>query len=90
MTKTYLLCYDICDEKRLYRVRKMSYPLALGGQKSALELPLTKKEINALLRQLDKKIEPTKDKINLIEVHDHPRFIGKAIDVCFEEGAIIL
>lgn len=89
MTKNYLLCYDIFDDKRLYKVRKISYPLALGGQKSALEMPLTAKEVDILIDALKQKIAP-EDKINLIEVEEHPLFIGKTIEVIFEEGMIIL
>lgn len=89
MTKNYLLCYDIFDEKRLYRIRKISYPFALGGQKSALELPLTPKEAKALLGMLEAKIAP-EDKINLIEVEDQPRYLGKSIHIHFQEGMIII
>lgn len=89
MTKNYLLCYDICNEKRLYRVRKISYPFALGGQKSALELPLTQKEAKAFLAMLEQKIAP-EDKINLIEVEEQPRYLGKSIQLHFEEGMIII
>ena len=43
--QNYLICYDIFDKKRLYKVRKIVYSYALGGQKSALEAPLSKKEL---------------------------------------------
>lgn len=89
MTKNYLLCYDIFDEKRLYRIRKISYPFALGGQKSALELPLTRKEAKTLLAMLEAKITP-EDKINLIEVEEQPRYLGKSKQIHFQEGMIIL
>lgn len=89
MTKNYLLCYDIFDEKRLYRIRKISYPFALGGQKSALELPLTRKEAKALLAMLEAKTT-LEDKINLIEVEEQPRYLGKSIQIHFQEGMIIL
>lgn len=89
MTKNYLLCYDIFDDKRLYKVRKTSYSFALGGQKSALEMPLTAKEIDILIDNLKQKIAP-EDKVNLIEVEGYPLFIGKTIEVLFEEGMIIV
>jgi len=90
MIKNYLLCYDIADPKRLYQVRKHSYPLAFGGQKSALQTPLSKSEAKKFLKQLLKFIKPTEDKINLIEVYDNPIILGKNIDIKYEEGAIII
>ncbi len=90
MIKNYLLCYDIADQKRLYQVRKHSYPLAFGGQKSALQTPLSKNEAKKVLKQLSKLIKPTQDKINLIEVYDNPIILGKNIDIKYEYGAIII
>ncbi len=88
--KNYLLCYDIADPKRLYQVRKHTYPLAFGGQKSALQTPLSKNEAKKVLKQLSKLIEPTEDKINIIEVYDEPIILGKDIDIKYEDGAIII
>jgi len=90
MTKNYLLCYDIADSKRLYKVRKHSYPLAFGGQKSALQTPLSKPEAKKVLKQLSKLINPAQDKINIIEVEDDPIILGKNIDIKYEDGAIII
>jgi CRISPR/Cas system-associated endoribonuclease Cas2 len=89
MMHNYLLCYDIFNGKRLYKIRKISYPFALGGQKSALEMPLSRKEAKVLLTTLSPHSAP-EDKINLIEIEEHPLYIGKSIDVIFEEGMIIL
>jgi len=88
--KNYLLCYDIADQKRLYKVRKLSYPYALGGQKSALFMPLTKYEAKELLSSLEKIIEPKEDKINLIEVDKNLHYLGKNPDIVYEDGAIII
>ena len=71
-------------------MRKHSYPLAFGGQKSALQTPLSKSEAKKFLKQLLKFIKPTEDKINLIEVYDNPIILGKNIDIKYEEGAIII
>ena len=90
MTKTYLLCYDICNDKRLYQVRKISYPFALGGQKSALETPLSQNEAIKLLALLKEKIDLEHDKVNLIEFENEPLFLGKKLDIVYQAGAIIL
>ncbi len=42
--KHFIIAYDIFDTKRAYHVRKLVYDHALGGQKSALEVPLKKRE----------------------------------------------
>jgi CRISPR/Cas system-associated endoribonuclease Cas2 len=88
--KKYLLCYDIADKKRLYKVRKYAYPFSLGGQKSALYMLLSKKEVKALLRDLSNIIDKSVDKINLIEVYSEPIFLGIKPDIVFENGAIIV
>jgi len=88
--KNYLLCYDVTDAKRLYKVRKTLYPHALGGQKSALEAPLSKKEVKKLLCKLSHLINIKQDKINFIEVQSNPQLLGKSLDITYEEGMIIL
>jgi CRISPR/Cas system-associated endoribonuclease Cas2 len=88
--KNYLLCYDIADPKRLYRVRKHSYPLALGGQKSALFVPATKSEIQRTLKTLTKEMKLDEDRVNIIEVEEHPLILGRSMDIIYDEGAIII
>jgi len=90
MTKNYLLCYDIADPKRLYKVRKHSYQFAFGGQKSALQIPASKNEAKNILKELRKLIEIQQDKINMIEVEDEPIIIGKDISIQYQEGVIII
>jgi len=86
----YLLCYDIADPKRLYRVRKHSYPLALGGQKSALEIPASKNEIKRVLGTISDEMKLCEDRVNIIEVEEHPIILGKDMDITYEDGAIII
>ncbi len=88
--RIYLLCYDIANEKRLYRVRKQSYPLALGGQKSALQLYVSKREASRILQVLKNYIKEDEDKINIIEVYDTPLMLGKKLELSYDEGAIII
>ncbi len=88
--KIYLLCYDIADEKRLYRVRKQSYPLALGGQKSALQLYVSKREASRVLQVLKSHVKEDEDRINIIQVYDAPLMLGKSLELSYDEGAIII
>jgi CRISPR-associated protein Cas2 len=91
MTKinNYIIAYDICDDKRLARVRKLIYSYALGGQKSALEVPLSKNEIKIVI---DKILSLTKkeDKVNIIPFEGKPALFGKANFVEYHQGVIIV
>ena len=87
--QNYLICYDIPDKKRLYKVRKIVYSFALGGQKSALEAPLDGrllKELVAKLKQIIKK----EDKINIIPYSREPICFGKADFIKYNKGIIIV
>ncbi|MEA2050735.1 MAG: CRISPR-associated endonuclease Cas2 [Campylobacterota bacterium] len=90
MRKNYLLCYDIADPKRLYKVRRHSYQFTFGGQKSALQIPASKNEVKNILKELSKLIDHKQDKINIIEVENDPIIIGKNIDIEYQEGVIII
>ncbi len=85
----YLICYDIFDKKRLYKVRKIVYSYALGGQKSALEAPLSKRDLKELITKLLQVIKP-EDKINIIPFHNEPLCFGKGDFIKFEKGLIIV
>ncbi len=87
--QNYLICYDIFDKKRLYRVRKIVYAYALGGQKSALEAPLSKKELKELISKLLRVIKE-EDKINIIPFNNEPICFGRADFIKFNQGLIIV
>ena len=87
--QNYLICYDIFDKKRLYKVRKIAYSYALGGQKSAVEAPLTKKELRVLISKLLDVIKE-EDKINIIPFSNEPLCFGKAQFVKFDKGLIVI
>ena len=88
-TRNYLVCYDIADKKRLAKVRKVAYAYALGGQKSAVEAPLSEKSLKELVGKLSKLIREN-DKINIIEFSGEPLCFGKANFIDINEGVIIL
>jgi len=85
----FLIAYDIFDEKRLPRVRRVVYSFALGGQKSALEAPLNKIFIRELIANL---LDETKkeDKINIIKFFGKPILLGKAKHTPYENRGIII
>ena len=88
--KTYLLAYDITHPKRLRKIRQIAYAYAIGGQKSSLELPLTKKQLSTLIFKLEKVINKKYDKINIIEIEEDAILLGRAQKLEFSDGVIIL
>lgn len=90
MTDSYLIAYDIFDDKRLPMVKKVAYSFCLGGQRSALEAPLGEvflRELQAQLLQVAKE----EDKLNIIRYIDTPILLGKATQVqCIHGGIIII
>lgn len=89
MRREYLICYDICEPKRLSKVRKYLYSLALGGQKSALHIPLDRAEMQIVIEKINLLTKP-EDHVHIIPVHPSPVCFGKSDFLKFEEGAIIL
>jgi CRISPR-associated endonuclease Cas2 len=87
--QNYLICYDIADKKRLAKVRKVAYSYALGGQKSAVEAPLSKKHLKELVKKLQNLIREN-DKINIIAFKDEPLCFGRADFIRYEKGVIIV
>jgi len=88
-SENYLVCYDIADKKRLRKVRKVAYSYALGGQKSAVEAPLTPKTLKELVEKLDKLLHDN-DKVNIIAFEGEPLCYGKADFIAFDKGVILL
>jgi CRISPR-associated endonuclease Cas2 len=89
MTHYYLIAYDIADPKRLNKVRKIAYSYALGGQKSAVEAPLTQKDLKILVARL-LKVMRKEDKVNIIMVEEEPLLFGKADFIKYDKGLILI
>jgi len=87
--KNYIIAYDVFNVKRLQRVQKIVYSYALGGQKSAVEAPLCKKDIKALYAELELILQE-EDRLNVIRIKGQPILLGRAKRVEFEEGLIIV
>ena len=86
----YLVAYDIVQSKRRVRVAKLVYGYALGGQKSALEVPVTISEIKIIADELIDEIDSDTDKVNIIKVADEAILLGTATQIEYEEGMILL
>ena len=87
---TFLIAYDICDKKRLSKVRKLVYSFSIGGQKSAIEAPLRREEIGYLISKLHNLIKDAEDKINVVLLDGDPIILGRGDFIKYEKGAIIL
>lgn len=88
--RDYLICYDIADAKRLRRVAKAAYQYALGGQKSALEAPMSRRDLSDLIGRLEPLIDPETDRINIVPFRGEPVCLGRGDFVKFDEGVIVL
>ena len=86
----YIICYDVSDSKRRRKIAKIVYNIALGGQKSALESVMTSNEMENLSQELFTKIKPREDRINVIEVMPHAILLGRAKQLNYNDGAIII
>jgi CRISPR/Cas system-associated endoribonuclease Cas2 len=87
--KQYLVAYDIFCVKRAFQVRKLVYSYTMSGQKSALEILLSKKELkefSVLLEQLLGK----GDSVNILEVDDEVMLFGKADRLNYNRGVVIV
>jgi hypothetical protein len=70
-------------------VQKYLYSLALGGQKSALIVPLNAKELSSVRLRLENLCRKA-DVVNIIEVNEKPICFGKNDYIKFEDGAIVI
>jgi len=85
----YLIAYDIENNKRRYRVRKVAYSYAFGGQKSALEAILEKSELATLAKKLSSAMKLETDKVHIVKVKKF-LYLGIAKEFKFKQGDIII
>lgn len=76
----YLIAYDICDAKRLYRVHKKVEAYAIGGQKSFYECWLTKHKLAHFKQEIRDIMETNEDRLLIFQLHSDPQplLFGKA------------
>jgi len=87
--KHYIVAYDILNDRRAVKVRKLVYSYALGGQKSALEVPMNKRDLKELLARLEPLLSD-EDRVNIIEVDEKPMLFGRADMLAYDKGVIIV
>jgi len=68
MRTTYLICYDISDDKRLRRVFKICKDYGLHLQYSVFECDLSQMERNELERKLFSEINVREDQVLFVEL----------------------
>ena len=66
--KLFLVCYDICSPKRLYRVHKYLLGYRVGGQKSFFECWLTPTELREVRRTLETMLDTTEDRAHIFQL----------------------
>ena len=86
---SFLVAYDIFDIKRLPKVKRVVYSFSLGGQRSALEAPLTHSFMNELVKQL-LNLTKEEDKLNIIKFLDKPILLGKAKHIAYENKGVVI
>ena len=86
----FVVAYDIVDNKRRRKCAKVAYGYAFGGQKSALETVLKKREVSAVADELLDCIDPDEDRVNLVCVKPHAILMGRARQLEYDDGVIVV
>ena len=85
----YLIAYDITHPKRRAKIRKIAYSYALGGQKSAVEADISKKEVFEIAKKLSAKMNLEIDKAHIIKVEKFI-YLRNAKEITYKNGDIII
>lgn len=85
----FLIAYDVINNKRRNQIRKIVYSYAFGGQKSAVESLLNKRDLIELKRILENNIKLDKDKVHIVKVKKF-LYLGVAKEIKFQNGDIII
>ena len=86
----FLIAYDVVESKRRVQVAKLVYSYALGGQKSALEVPVDQDDLEEIVSEIKEKIDIDTDKVNIIKVDAAAILLGTASQVEYEDGMVLL
>ncbi len=87
--KNYLLCYDICDEKRLTKLAKLLEKEAYRIQKSIfLLLSPTPQELASLIEKIQTIIDVNIDDVRLYTIKKNGYVLGSATNL--DEPFILL
>ena len=86
----FLVAYDIVESKRRVKAAKLVYGYALGGQKSALEVPADSTDIESIVVGLREVIDLETDRVNIIKVDEEAILLGTASQIEYDDGMILL
>jgi CRISPR-associated protein Cas2 len=81
MRRLYLVAYDICETKRLNRVRELLKGYSTGGQKSVYECWFSPAELIEVTETLRRMIVPEEDRVHVVTVdgRSRPHVLGVAV-----------
>jgi CRISPR-associated protein Cas2 len=81
MRRLYLVAYDICEMKRLNRVRELLKGYSTGGQKSVYECWFSPAELTEVTETLRRLIVPEEDRVHVVTVdgRSRPHVLGVAV-----------
>lgn len=65
---TYLVCYDVADPRRLYKVHKFLLGYRVGGQKSCFECWLTPAELRDVRSGLYERLVLDEDRAHIFQL----------------------
>ena len=76
----FLVCYDVCDPRRLRQVHKFLLGYKVAGQKSLCECWLTPAELREVRHTLVELIDPAADRAHLFQLDPRmaPELFGQA------------
>jgi len=86
----YVIAYDVKDNRRRRKCAKTAYSYAFGGQKSALESVLEERDLPLIADELLDSIDPGEDKVNVVRVLPRAILMGRARQLRFDDGAILI
>ncbi|MCX7675820.1 MAG: CRISPR-associated endonuclease Cas2 [Alteraurantiacibacter sp.] len=69
----YLVCYDVADPKRLYRVHRFLLGYKVGGQKSFFECWLTPAELREVRAGLRARMNLAEDRAHIFQLDPRQR-----------------
>lgn len=81
MRRLYLIAYDVCDQRRLAKVREALKAYSTGGQKSVYECWLSPAELVEVTATLRRLIETTEDRVHIVTLdgRSRPATLGIAV-----------
>ena len=94
MRRTYLVCYDVSEPKRLQRVHAKMLGYGEPAQYSVFVCDLSRKELAMMRADLDDQIDSSVDRIMVVDMGadgmDRVEFVGSRMERHRQEPAVII